>query len=490
VFVATLLGNFGNDVLNGTAVGDTIADGAGEDYIAAGSGDDTITGGTGNDWYEAGAGNDTLTLSAGFGLDIVDIFTNAGDPPYSDNLKTTDIYSDDLFGYRTGDQYGIAEVNGTDNLTVLDFFSVTPAPFGTFSAPLKAGGTEVDTPTTDSDADGIPDIQQLPILWFGTGGNDGITTTSVGKFDNWAWGGLGDDALTSTANVALLFGGGGNDTLTAGIATDGAWLVGGSGGDTYVVGSGDAAIIADAGSSAGDTLFATSLGFNDPNTFALTIDNRHLMVFNQATGTTIFVIDWQSAANQIETVHLSDGTYSYAFIAANLLSSPGYLGNFTWESATGNSITTADFNTGIAQMQTIAGDDQGPTYNLTIGGTSLDELLSGFSGDNTLVGDAGDDTLIGNGGNDVYVFRPGDGRDTVDNVTGASIGEINTLRFGAGVRAGQFHAGRIGDALLLAYSPTATDSITLTGWYDAYAGLALQLQIGTSDSAVMELVVP
>jgi Ca2+-binding RTX toxin-like protein len=62
-----LLGELGNDVLQG---------GAGDDTLRGGEGDDLLEGGTGNDYLDGGAGNDTMAGSVGDDTYVVDSETD------------------------------------------------------------------------------------------------------------------------------------------------------------------------------------------------------------------------------------------------------------------------------------------------------------------------------------------------------------------------------------------------------------------------------
>jgi Ca2+-binding RTX toxin-like protein len=70
-----LIAGAGNDVVLGGDGNDEIDGGAGDDKLYGGNGDDVIMGGDGNDWIETGEGNNTV--DAGAGNDWV--FAGSGD---------------------------------------------------------------------------------------------------------------------------------------------------------------------------------------------------------------------------------------------------------------------------------------------------------------------------------------------------------------------------------------------------------------------------
>ena len=77
---STYTGNRNDNLVYGSAGGDTINTGAGNDYVNAGAGNDTVNLGAGNDIAQGGTGNDAL--NSGSGSDLLD--GGAGD----DTLKS------------------------------------------------------------------------------------------------------------------------------------------------------------------------------------------------------------------------------------------------------------------------------------------------------------------------------------------------------------------------------------------------------------------
>ena len=138
-----------------------------------------------------------------------------------------------------------------------------------------------------------------------------------------------DNFLGAMNNI--FFGLGGDDVFTGGFGQGTQIFVGGTGADTYVATNNSVITIIDAGSSSGDHVVATGIGFLRDTSFAATIDGRHLLAFDVATGQAVFVLDFAQLQNQIETVQLAEGTFTFAEVVNNLLSAPGFLGNFAWE---------------------------------------------------------------------------------------------------------------------------------------------------------------
>ena len=139
-----------------------------------------------------------------------------------------------------------------------------------------------------------------------------------------------NDIITGTGNVS--FGFAGNDTLTAGGSSSLGFdiLIGGTGSDTYVVPSGKTAIIADEGSSAGDSLTGLGFAFDRTSTVAATLEGgRHLVVDDSLTGSRMYFIDWKDPKNTIETFTLVDGSYSFVQVQQKI-ASLGTLPDYSW----------------------------------------------------------------------------------------------------------------------------------------------------------------
>ena len=94
--------------------------------------------------------------------------------------------------------------------------------------------------------------------------------------------------------------------------------------------TGTTGVIADEGSSAGDSLTALGLGFNMTSTVASTLEGgRHLVIDDDLSGNLIYFLDWKDTKNQIETVTLADGTYSFVEVQQKI-QSLGTLPDFSW----------------------------------------------------------------------------------------------------------------------------------------------------------------
>ena len=98
---------------------------------------------------------------------------------------------------------------------------------------------------------------------------------------------------------------------------------------------------------------------------------------------------------------------------------------------------------------------------MSILGTDGTDSLIGTNSAETLNGDQGNDTLDGSDGNDTYLFKTGDGNDTISNYTGTYSGQVDTVQFtNINPDAITSITCSNGSDFVLRYS--ATDSITFT----------------------------
>jgi Ca2+-binding RTX toxin-like protein len=314
----------GNDILQG---------GNGNDHIDGGNGNDTLYGGEGNDTLIAGAGDNTLY--GGNGDDTYYVHATYYDDfattPHMDLVKeigttgidTMILIDEGLIYMPPNVENATLQTNGWCEGNKLDNLIVGPAanvPSGNGWALLE-GKEGNDTILAGRGADQI----------FGGQGNDSLD------------GGEGDDLIHGDANMDsqlptrwigndILRGGGGNDSLMGELGNDA--LFGGTGNDTLDGGEDDDSLSGDEGN---DVLTDTSASSNDVYAWGrgmgadVATDSggtdrldvlsgvttsqlwlRHignnLEVSVIGTGDSFTVSNWYaSAANQIESIKLSDG---------------------------------------------------------------------------------------------------------------------------------------------------------------------------------------
>lgn len=307
-----LYGNLGNDTLDGGLGIDTMSGGSGNDvYVVdntldviveragydtvlasanftlgdgiealtltgaglSGTGnalDNLMTGSSGNDWLDAGAGNDTLI--GGTGVDT--IYGGAG----TDLIKVLGLEAGEIIGGGGGyDRLrlldaGTAADLSASTLTGIESLISDRADVTMTTAQLDAFTGYVSADHIHLSSGGVADLRNLGLsdsfiylsdqgttLSLFTGGGSGSTD---GNFSGRVYGGAGADSVTvsgTTASGIFLYGGAGDDQLTAGRGAD--ELTGGAGSDTMTGGLGrDTYYIsaADAGSTDYITDFAHS----------------------------------------------------------------------------------------------------------------------------------------------------------------------------------------------------------------------------------------
>ncbi len=480
----TLLGGAGNDTLNTGSANNLLDGGSGDDLIKLG-GDQfyssagnvsTVIGGTGNDRLLMGGGTDTYLYNRGDGQDTInDLGSN-----YYNQATGADtivfgasIVAGDLAARRAGANLIIrindpANPAATDQITIenwytpSDTFRIESFVFADGSKISKAqmsvlGNVQTGTDAADTMSDSIGDS-----VIYGGAGNDVITdntagtntllggagndTINTGSANNLLDGGSGDDLIklggdqfySSAGNVSTVIGGTGNDRLLMGGGTDTYLYNRGDGQDTindfganyYNQAVGADSIVFGAGIVAGD-LAARRVG---GNLIVKINDPGNPMATDQIT-----VEGWfNSDTNRIENFAFADGS-SISKVQMSVLGNvqtgtdaadtmSDSIGDSVINGGAGNDIIT-DFSAGTNTLRGGAGNDylRGTAGADTLYGDTGNDSLLGGNGADTLDGGSGDDYLEGNAGNDTFVFRRGDGHDTM-YVTDGTTGKVDTLR--------------------------------------------------------------
>jgi trimeric autotransporter adhesin len=251
------------------------------------------------------------------------------------------------------------------------------------------GGTGIDTLSFASTSRGI-DID----LVSGTATGIEINTDTVTNFEV-VVGGKGADSLRGGIVAEVLSGGDGNDLVDG---RDGADTIsGGAGNDTLFGGAGT------------DTAqFAGSFA-----SYSFALANGVLTVTSVAEG-----ID--TLSSDIETLSFSDGSYTWAQIAALLSTVDGTAGddliNLSFVDADGDSSKNV-----ATPGDRIFGNDG----NDTIFGYAGDDSLFGGQGNDSLDGGVGNDSMVGGAGNDTYVVDVT--TDLIGEVAGGGVDTVQSL---------------------------------------------------------------
>jgi Ca2+-binding RTX toxin-like protein len=280
----------------------------------------------------------------------------------------------------------------------------------------------------------------------GAAGND---TVIAGSGQDDIRGGDGDDLLKGDIGNDKIIGGRGNDTINGGFGNDtlgggegNDWLDGGEGDDTLTGGEGDDRLYGQTGKdtlvggTGNDSLFGgldiDELRGDEGDDFldgGVDADKMY-----GGTGNDTYIVD--NAGDQV-IERVGEGL---DLIRSSI--------NF--------SLGNAGQNAANVENLTLTG-----TANLNGSGNDLDNRIEGNTGDNILAGGKGNDTLRGGAGNDTYVFKKGDGLDTVtDSGTTNSLNDALNL---ADITKTDVRFSFAGGNLKVSYAgSTATDVVTLT----------------------------
>lgn len=394
----------GTQIDGADGLDDVILGFGGNDKIFAGHGDDDIYGGTGNDFIRAQAGDDVLfgddgrdTLDGGSGADSM--YGGTGN----------DLYFIDQVGDFVSEENG----DGTD--TVKSRISHILAD-GFENLWLQNSAQAVNG--TGNDARNMIVGNTLANRLEGLGGHDNL----IGRDgDDSIYGGEGNDKLHGNDGADMLDGQQGNDKLHGGTGND--TVFGGDGNDILCPGLGDDVMYGGEGNDMyggeGNDLLSGNAGADTAygglgNDVYKVSDSLDTIVEYAGEGHDVV----HAKADITLSEHVEDvflfGTDHYSATgndAANRLLGNG--GNNTLIGLAGNDHIDGragddiiDGGLGNDKLQGGTGADQ-----LT-GGVGADTVLAG-SGDDQISGGQGNDLLFGGEGADTFLFRSGDGHDTI-----------------------------------------------------------------------------
>lgn len=441
-----LLGGDGNDTLRGYG-SDILRGGAGNDVLQAysnvwGQGSNQLEGGAGDDILYGSFGEDTYVFNLGDGHDLWierrenEAFGNI--EPSADTVVFGEgIEASDLSFHRRGDDLIVEHANGTDSITIQNWFR-EPTDHFKLEHFLFADGSSLSQADVESQ-----------VIRHGTAGVDTFIgyrelndTMLLGDGDDFAWGRLGDDVihgeggadyLEGEAGNDALFGGAGNDQLDGGLGND--VMAGGTGDDKYVYALGDGTDIVDNTGGGYDGVFFT--GGIGANRLSFARDGDDLMILVDGdTAQSVRVLNhFLGGDNAISYVQPDGGFLIDAARIGHIVAAQGVPGNFTaLIDGTGAGEQLVGYETrdllrghgGADTMFGMAGDDQlegGDGNDYLSGGngtqaSSGNDVLIGGDGNDVLVGEDGDDVLVGGLGDDQYYYREGYGVDVIDNSHG------------------------------------------------------------------------
>ena len=445
----TLTGGDGDDEIHGGGGGDTLDGWSGNDTLYGGDGDDTLNGGGGADRLFGGRGDDRLygglgddTLYGGLGADT---FAFAAGDGFA-GLTIEQDGADAVIRYGGGGTIRLsgvsAETLGADHFEFPDAGDDPQGGDGDGGTPDGGGGSdgEGEGPVleqatgTEGGGDGTAARKAGGITLKGTTGDD---TLNGGGGDDKLEGGKGDDTLDGGEGADTLRGGLGDDTFVF-RAGDGQDTIGDFGvGDTIRIDSavpggfagldieqdGDDAVISYAGGSV--RLTGVSVDSLGEDNFALPFDGGR--VVNGAGQPGAPQTQASGTGQPAETTNTPNGA------PQTQSSGPGGTGGTNTDSTYGFAVRSHLYFREPDHYVTVTGtegNDSGGNglvgyrgNNDAIYGLGGHDLIWARDGRNKVVGGKGNDFLDGKSptghygrSQDIFVFQPGDGFDTIQNL--------------------------------------------------------------------------
>ncbi|NHZ80008.1 hypothetical protein F2P44_12075 [Massilia sp. CCM 8695] len=420
-----LLGNRGKNVLQGEAQrGDWIDGGAGNDTLSGLGGNDLLHGGKGDDLLEGGAGADVYLYERGDGHEIIHDQDN-GDQ----TIDTLRLGAGFLPGATQARRVGtdlVLRFSEEESVTVRQFFHNDALGYLQIERVEFQDGTlwEIDK------------IKAMVLV--ATAGDEALYGYAASA-----------DVLSGLAGNDTLDGRGGNDTLHGGTGDD--MLEGGGGNDVFLFNRADGSDAIHTYEPGAGKLVTLRLGagLTPAGTVARREGASLVLAFGGADKVTIKDYFYRDGAggNEVDQIVFADQT--------------------VW------SVAKVKTLVGIATEQADA--IYGYEINEALAGLAGNDTIFGYGGDDTLEGGRGDDVLDGSIGSDVYVFKRGDGRDTItDNNGWYADGMVDVLRLGSGISASTTLARHVGDDLVLDFG--SGDSVKVNGFFTYDTQLVTQLE--------------
>lgn len=433
------------DRLYGYSDSDTLSGQGGNDLIFGGAGDDILSGDEGDDQITGGDGSDVYRFELGWGHDIINNYDTGTDK--TDAIAFGQgIAQGDIAITRSSSDLILSFKGTSDKITVRNYFNSDGSSAYKLEEIRFADGSQWT----------IAQVKELAIL--GTDGNDTLTgyatadTISSGAGNDRIDGLDGNDTLDGGEGNDTLNGGAGDDVLIGGVGND--TLNGGSGSDVYRFERGWGQDILDNYDSTETKVDAIEFGSGiTSGDIRVTRNNSDLILTLVNSGDSITVRGYfnQDGAShsRLEEVRFDDGT-TWTVETVKTLAIQGTSGS--------------DNLRGYASDDTIAagsGDDwiYGESGNDILSGNEGDDRLWGGEGNDVLAGGIGDDLLNGGAGANTYVFRAGDGRDTIndDYTSGLTLMLPDTVETEVVFR-------KVGSDLQISFIGNS-DQLTLEGFY-------------------------
>lgn len=471
----TVIGSKGDDIIYGNEGNDTIYAGGGNDIVYGGAGrdelrgedgadvlygeagDDILDGGAGNDLLFGGAGNDTYLFGVGYGTDIMEDGEGISTIRLTGGLTLTDIHviptggeavicingTEDrliISGYREHEESYVIQA-GEESISVKDYLA---GHMGETGSPVDETGTGTDTVayisgTENSDAVFVEDKEN--IIGAGDGndyivggnrtdcifGGNGTDRILAGEGDDTVYGGSGNDQLFGEDGNDILSGGDGDDYINGGDGND--LMFGGRGTDFMDGGAGDDTYCFNAGD--GQDIIADSEGMNTI-IFGDGITAGSIRAYRSNWNDLLITFEGSEDTLTIKNYCINEKARNFSLIFADGTVTGATDDDSPLKTIYGTKDSEYEpfvYETGTA-IRGQDGDDQ-------LIGSEKDDLLYGEGGNDRILGNGGNDILYGGSGNDylaggagddTYIYKKGDGIDTISDNAGTNI--INIEGYG------------------------------------------------------------
>lgn len=377
----TVYGLDGNDTLNGRDGGDILYGGNGNDKLDGYYGNDHLYGGAGDDTLWGGGGDDFYHWSVGDGSDLINEWYG------NDILELHGVTQNDIRLEKTSDHYSLNIIIGSEAIHLLDQLK---------SDWLNSSAYDKELVETLRLDDGTIISLNSGLTYKGTSAGENVLAD---RGNNTVYGEAGNDELRGYDGDDHLYGGAGDDVIHGGLDSD-----------TYhwSVGDGNDTIFEWYGTN--DTLHLHGVTMSQV-TFESTGSSYDLLV--KVGNETIFVADhyqsdWNNTAsyddNIVESLKLDDGT------VISLTNDMVYTGSTANDYVYG--INANDETHGLEGNDFLygySGNDE------LYGGDGADKLYGG-AGNDKLYGGDGLDELYGQGGADDFIFEAISAFNNIDQI--------------------------------------------------------------------------
>ena len=381
--------------ITGNALANSIVGGSGGDTLSGGAGSDTLRGGKGADVFVYSAGNDLIADYTE--EDKISISAGAAD-------KVVTNGDDVIFTVGTGKltvKGGAGKIISYSDKKGEHYY---PAPVS-----LNAAGTAV-TLLANYNGDDFNVTDNVYVAGY----SDTLKTINASKvandlkitankLANKITGTSQDDYIYGGAGADTINGGKGNDTLTGGKGNDS--LKGGEGSDVFVYSDGDG------NDTIADYAEEDTIKISKGTIEKISTTSAGSVVFKVGSGK----ITVKDAGDKVVAYEDSKGKHYYpidintAGTAATLLAAYGK-----------DEFNFASYSEYAGTLKTVTASKVPNDLKITanklankITGTTQNDYIDGGAGNDSLWGGKGNDTLYGGGGADVFVYKKGDGEDTI-----------------------------------------------------------------------------